>query len=189
MRTFVLASTLLAASSGAARADDGYYILAGASVGAPTVTTRTGSTSDALTAKGIRSGLGVRTGRWAFEPRLSLDTIDRSDYAHNSQTTVREYGSYGAQVKWFDSRQPWGFYVRGGAHRSWTQATAMEGSLHGGGLDLGLGVQFGSRRGSAATGYALDFGYELTWLSPSQGERERIGTTSIAFVFGAGSGY
>jgi hypothetical protein len=62
-------------------------------------------------------------------------------------------------------------------------------SQHGGGLDVGVGVQFGSRKGRAATGYALDVGYEVTWLGPDGASRDRIGTTTLSFVFGAGTGY
>ena len=178
----------LACTTGVAHADDGLYLANGFSMGAPSVKTSDGTERDALTAFRVRGSIGYRQGRLAIEPNLSIQSIDRHDYPMNQSTTIYDYASAGAQVKYIRPG-PFATYARFGGHHSWSGARSMRPPMDGGGIDFGVGLQLGAKSKQLAAGFFLDLGHEITWIGPDGAASDRISTTHFSIGFAAGTGY
>ncbi len=180
----------LVGSASTASADDGLYLANGYSMGAPSVTTSAGTESAKLTAFRVRAALGYRRGPLAIEPNLAIQSIDRHDYAAQQATTIYDYASAGAQLKYIRQSGAFATYLRAGAHHSWSSAAVMRPPTDGGGIDAGIGLQLGgSGARGVAGGFFLDLGHEITWIGPATTTRDRISTTYFSIGFAAGTGY
>jgi hypothetical protein len=173
----LIAATLTAS---VARADDGAYVTTTFSLAFPSIA----GDGDDLTGSRVRAALGWRRGALAIEPALVLSSVVRHHHAMRQTTSVYDYASAGVQLKYLiGDYGAAAYYLRGGGHRSWTQATLGRPSERGPGLDIGFGIQLGHTSGRLAGGFFLDAGYETSWLD------ERIGMTYISLGLGGGTGF
>lgn len=182
-----------------AHADNGYYLDFRASLLAPQIDSADAKTNEHLTGTEYRSAVGIRRGNWVFEPNLALHSITQKDYAMDTATTIRDYASYGLDVRYVVSRGPASFYVRGGVSHAWSDAYAKfldsgairsEPAHKGFGIGGAAGVQFVAHipQSSLAAAFYLEAGKDITWMSTSRDPTESIEAGRIAMGFFVGSG-
>ncbi len=172
-----------------ARADDGVYISAMVSFGAPSVKTTRDLDGDRLRSSRFRSAIGYRHGAWAIEPTLALVSVGERNYAMETTTTVYDFAAAGAQGKYLWQQGAGAWYARLGATRSWSGAAIGRPSQHGGGIEGGVGYQLGQSAGRGAGGFFADVAYDVTWIGPRESDADRISTVYFSLGFGAGTGY
>ncbi len=198
MKTLLTSLAVLALASSAHADDIGYYGDFRASLMSPEMDSVDAATNDRLSGTQFRTAFGIRLGRWGLEPNLALVSVDHEDYAMNTSATLRDYASYGLDVRYTFSRGPASAYLRGGVHRAWSQARASftsaggidsEPGRSGGGIGGALGLQFVTRiPGSPlSTAFYLEAGRDLTWIHTASDPYERISSGRVAMGFYAGT--
>ncbi len=197
MKPLLTSLAVLALASSAHADDIGYYGDFRASLMSPEMDSVDAATNDRLTGTQFRSAFGIRLGRWGLEPNLALVSVDHENYAMNTSATLRDYASYGLDVRYTFSRGPASAYVRGGVHRAWSQARASltstgiygEPSRAGGGIGGALGLQFVTRApgSSLAAAFYLEAGQDLTWIHTAGDPYERISSGRVAMGLYAGT--